>query len=92
MKKQKHHNQFVRCFENIQDLSLQEKFEYVVVLGGGLVVSRKTIRYNTKTKKYEIYNHIDDSKLKLTEKELKSGKHSNIYEAMQKRSLIAEIA
>ena len=82
------HNQFVRCVENIQDLSGQEKYEYAVVLGGGLMYSKKDIEYNKKTKKYRVFNYIDETKETLTEKELLK---SHIGEAMKKRSLIALI-
>jgi len=87
----KHHNQFVRCIENIQDLSGQGLYEYVVMLGGGLCGSYKTIKYNPKTKKFKVHNHIDDSTTSWTAKELMDKKLCVIGEAMQKRSLIAII-
>lgn len=77
--------------ENIQDLSGQGLFEYVMILGGGLCGSRKTIKYNPKTKKYSVFNHIDDSKFVVSEKELLNPKLSMLGEAMKKRALIAEI-
>jgi hypothetical protein len=82
------HNQFVRCVENIQDLSNQNIFEYALLLGGGGVFSGKNISYNDRSKKYTIYHSIDNSKECLTEKELK---RSNIGKGMKLRSLIAII-
>ena len=61
-----------------------------MLLNGG-VFSRKTIKYNTKTKKYAVINHIDDSKQFLTEKEIMNKKITLIGKAMFLRSLIALI-
>jgi hypothetical protein len=84
----KNHNQFVRCVENIQDLSGQNYFDYALLLGGGGVFSRKTISYNERSKKYRIDHSIDGSHEYLTEQELK---RSNIGKGMKLRSLIAII-
>ena len=83
-----HHNQFIRCIENIQDLSGQKLYEYAMLLGGGFAHSKKTIKYISKTKKYSIVNHIDNSKESLTEKDFKK---TLIFKAMAKRALIAII-
>ena len=80
------HNQFIRCIENIEDLSGQEKYEYGLLVGG-CAVSRKTICYNKKTKKFVVENHIDDTTEKLTKKQMVA----RFKEAMDKRCLIAEI-
>lgn len=82
------HNQFIRCVENIQDLSGQGLNEYALILGGGLVFSRKTIRYSPRKQRYNIHNHIDSTNEKLTERELLK---SNIGNGMKLRSLIAII-
>jgi uncharacterized protein YaaR (DUF327 family) len=87
----KNHNQFVRCLENIQDLSGQGLYEYALILGGSVFRSRKTISYDPKTKKYRIVNHIDDTTQTLTGKQIMDRKYTNIGEAMKKRCLIAEI-
>ena len=87
----KNHNQFVRCVKNIQDLSGQGFYEYVMILDGGLCGSRKTIKYNPKTKKYSVKSHIDGSRFIVTEKQLLNPKLSMLGEAMRKRSLIVEI-
>lgn len=88
--KKKHHNQFVRCLENIQDLSGQGLYEYAIKLNS-FMISRKTISYNPKTKKYKIINHIDDSKQYLTDKQMMNEEYTNIGKAMKLRALIAEI-
>lgn len=86
----KHHNQFVRCLENIQDLSGMGLYEYALIIGG-LANSMKTIRYNAKTDKYSILNHIDDTRQTLTAKQMLDKRYTNIGEGMKKRCLIALI-
>ena len=78
----KNHNQFVRCVENIQDLSLQEKYNYALVLGGGFAFSKKKIKYDQKTKMYSIDGYKVSGKQFMKELEGK---------VMAKRSLIAVI-
>lgn len=87
----KNHNQFVRCLENIQDLSLQKHFEYAMLLAGGPAFSRKTIKYNKKTSKYNIHNHIDNTRQTLTEADIINNRGTLIGEAIKKRSLIVLI-
>jgi len=84
----KNHNQFIRCVENIQDLTAQKHFDYALMLAGGLAYSRKTIKYDPKTRKYNVKNHIDGSKEVLTERALLK---SNIGTGICKRCLIAII-
>ncbi len=79
------HNQFVRCVENIQDLSLQGHYDYVLVLGGGGMFSRKDIEY--KRKRYYVFNHIDDTKEVMTEAQFKR----RFGKAMKLRCLIVQI-
>ena len=85
------HNQFVRCLENIQDLSGQGLYKYALILGGAGVFSRKTICYNKKTKQYRITNHIDDTKQTLTAKQIMDRKITLVGHAMEQRCLIAVI-
>jgi len=84
----KNHNQFVRCVENIQDLSGQKLYNYAMILGGGGMFSKKTIKYDTVSKLYKIRHGIDNSKEEMTETELKK---SLMGKAMRNRSLIAII-
>lgn len=86
----KNHNQFVRCLENIQDLTAQKQYNYAMILNGGLY-SLKTIRYIKKTGKYSITNHIDDSKQSLTGGQMMNVSLTHIGQAMSKRALIALI-
>lgn len=87
----KHHNQFVRCLENIQDLSGQKLYKYAVLVAGGMAHSKKTIRYYPASDMYQITNHIDRTKQVLTAKDMRDPKKTNIGTAMKKRCLIALI-
>lgn len=78
----KNHNQFIRCLENIQDLSGQKKYNYVLILGGGIIHSKKKIKYDTKTKMYSINGYKVSDKQFMRELEGK---------AMALRCLIAII-
>lgn len=92
MKKQKTKNQFVKNIDQLIELTEKGHHDYAIVLAGGLgLYSRKTIKYNKKTKKFSIYNHIDDSKMSLTHKELMDETITNIGKAMPLNSLIAII-
>lgn len=90
METPQNHNQFIRCVENIQDLTAQKHKEYVIRLNSG-IYSRKTIEYIKTKNKYKITNHIDNSKQILTEKELMNEKITHIGKAMKLRALIAII-
>jgi hypothetical protein len=58
--------------------------DYAIMLAGGAAISRKTIRL--KTKRWEIANHIDGSRQRLTDEELWT--ESNIGEALDKHALL----
>lgn len=61
--------------------------EFLMQLGGGLVVSRKTMRLVLRGKhkgEFIVYNHIDDSEDYLTEKELVNKEYTNIGDAIEK--------
>lgn len=88
--KKKNHNQFVRCIENIQDLSGMGHYEYAMLLNGG-AFSRKTIIWDKQDKLYRITNHIDGTFQDLTEAELMNPLNTHLAEAMKKRALIALI-
>ena len=90
MIKQKNHNQFIRCLENIQDLSGQKLYNYAMLLNGG-AYSRKTIKYDKKRNQYEITNHIDETHQTVTEIEIINNRGTLLGEAIKKRSLIALI-
>lgn len=89
--KTKNHNQFVRCVENIQDLSTQGMYEYAILLMGGGMFTRKIIKYNPKTGKY-VYSESgfgNGTKHAYTLEQLK--KETNVIKAMKNRALIAII-
>jgi hypothetical protein len=62
--------------------------DFRIPLMGGLMVSRKNIRYDYRTKKFEVFNGIDGSVQLLSEDGLEA--FSNIREAIRKGILIAE--
>lgn len=88
MPKQKY--KVVKSIEHLKKLALakdnENPKEFAIMLGRGLIFSRKTIVWDNET--FLILNHIDDSGQELTEKELKDPKNSNIYEAIKKRALL----
>ncbi len=61
--------------------------DFYILLKHGLV-SRKTIRYDKKKKIFTVYNHIDDTKQKLTEKELLLLRYTNIGRAIRKGAFV----
>lgn len=62
-----------------------------MLLAGGGAFSRKTIKYDPKTKKYYVTNHIDESKQIFTGIELINNRGTLIGKAISMRSLIALI-
>ncbi len=89
--KKKSNNQFVKTIPQLIELSEQGHNDFALVLGGGMCYSKKTIKYNPKTEKFTITNHIDNSKQRLTEKQLMDDKLTLIGKALSKKSLIAII-
>ncbi len=61
--------------------------EFYILLKFG-VVSRKSIKYDENKKIFTVYHHIDNTKEKLTEKELL--RNTNIGIAIRKGSFIKE--
>ena len=91
MKKPKTNNQFVKSLDRLMELIALGHTEYALVLGGGGMFSRKEITYNKKSKKFKIYNHIDNSKQTLTAKEIMDDSITHIGKAMPLNCLIALI-
>jgi len=58
--------------------------EFVIVLGGGGVVSRKEMMYDPADKMFLINNCIDDSEQDLTEKQLLNKNYTNIGVAIKR--------
>ena len=71
----------VQSVAHLRELIKDGTHGYALVLGGGVAFSRKTIR-TMRGGKFRIFNHIDDSKITLTEAELFTV--SNIGEAITK--------
>ena len=89
--KKKTKNKFVKDLNHLIQLIEQKHNDYALVLGGGGLFSRKTITYNPKSKKFKVFNHIDDTEQILTENQIIDKKYSNIGRAIPLRSLIAII-
>jgi hypothetical protein len=76
----------VRSIDELKELSHRER-EFVLFLKHGLV-SRKTIKYNPGTKRpFSIFNHIDDSRMRLSETELMNESITHVGTAIAKHSL-----
>ena len=77
----------VSSVSHLRRLIKSGRNEFFLLLSGGLVVSRKTVRLQ-KDGRFAIVNHIDDTKQVLTEVELFTA--SNIGEAITKGAFVAE--
>jgi len=64
-----------------------KEHEFALMLAGGLCFSRKTIKL-TKSGKYKITNHIDDTRQLLTAKQIMDSSYTNIGEGLTKRALL----
>ena len=89
MKKSK--NQFVTSTAQLIKLCKAGHKHYTLVLGGGIAHSRKTITYIKKNNRFNIFNHIDNSSIILTESQIMDRERSNIGKAMGLNSFICEI-
>ena len=90
--KTKSKNQFVKTLDQLKDLCKQGIKDYAIIVAPRIgLYSRKTITFNKKTNKFNIHNHIDDSKQSLTEKQIMDDKITHIGTAMPKRSLVTLI-
>jgi len=89
MKKTK--NQFVPNISVLKALIKEGHNNYALILGGGIAHSKKTIMYNEKTKRFIIWNHIDETDQSLTAKQLMDPQITNIGKAMPLNSLICII-
>ena len=77
----------VNSVSHLRELIKSGRNNFFILLAGGLVVSRKTIRVK-KDDRFAIVNHIDDTTEVLTEAELFTA--SNIGEAITKGAFVAE--
>jgi hypothetical protein len=81
-------NQFVTNLSELKLLIATGQYEYALILGGGIAYSRKTIKYDSKTKLFKILNHIDNTNEVLSAQQLKN---TNIGKAMPLNSLVCII-
>ena len=79
----------ITSITKLRELTNKEAKTFWLVLNHGLY-SKKKIKYNTKTKTFSILNFIDDSRQKLTEKQMNNQKFTNIGLAIKKHALILE--
>lgn len=91
MTQQKTKNKFVKNTTQLKKLLSEGYHEYALLLAGGIAISYKTIKYSAWNHKFQIINHIDDSRQELTEKELKDREYTLIGATMPLKSLIAII-
>ena len=73
----------VTSIEHIKELSkVNGRAEFIMLLAGGICRSSKEIHYDEQTKRFDIYNEIDDTfQSNLTEKSLYS--KTNIPKAIE---------
>lgn len=80
---------------NIEELNqaLDEKrHDFTLLIAGGLLHSRKRIKYNGKGKnEYHVTNHIDGTKQVLTAEQIFDDKLTNIGIGMQRGAFLCEI-
>ena len=85
-------NQFVTSLTHLAELIKQGHTDYAIVLAGGIgIFSRKTIKYSERTKRFNIINHIDESKQNLSAQQLLNEKYTLIGKAIPLNCLIAII-
>ncbi len=80
----------IKTVDKLKDLS-KNGIECFILLSGGLR-SSKYIRYDKDKKSFYVFNYIDGTDQLLTQKQLLDRQYCNISEAMEKGSLIAEVA
>lgn len=73
----------IKSVAELKKLTKNRSREGFIVLTGGLK-SSKQIEYHPETKRFFIYNFIDDTSQTLTEKELNT--KSNIIKAINRRA------
>ena len=74
--------QLIKSLTELKKLATDKVLECFILLNG-IARSSKNIRYNKKTKIFEVHNEIDDTIQFLTEKELFTD--SNIGKAIRNR-------
>jgi copper homeostasis protein CutC len=85
-------NKFVLNIEHLKELIKAGHTNYAIILGGGIgLYSRKTIKYNEKSKKFSIINHIDESRQSLDEEQIRDREYTMIAVAIPKKCLVAII-
>jgi len=63
----------------------------MIMLVSGAAFSRKNITLDPKKKIFFIYNYIDNTNQKLTEKQLIAGKLSNVHTALKRNALVVNL-
>ena len=74
----------IKSLEELQSLATNSTVAAYIRLNGGLR-SSKDITYNPETKKWWVYNDIDDTEQTLTTEQL--AEETNIIEALTKNAL-----
>lgn len=77
--------------KDFKNLLKQGYYEFRLQLGEGIIYSKKTIYYHPETKKYQIFNWIDETDQMLTEKQLFNRKITNIGLGIKRKALIVDL-
>ena len=78
---------------NIEELNqalMEERFEFFILLGGGLLRSSKHIEFASEDNTYYVFHAIDGSEETLTSEEMMDEEKSNIGKAMKQGCLFCE--
>jgi len=78
----------VKSIKEIKQIANTNSQEFCLMLGGGLMYSRKTIYWDSEEKIFYVTNHIDESEQMLTPRQINSARYTNIGEAIKKRALL----
>lgn len=81
----------ITSITQLKKLSSQKPIDAFITLKGGLV-SKKTIRWMTKKKRFNILNHIDNTRQSLSEDELNDSSITNIGKAIRMNSLVIALS
>lgn len=79
----------IKSVDELRKSIKDEHYQYYIQLNLG-IISRKDIELSEDGKKFIVINNIDDSKQRLTDKQIMDPNYTNIGEAMKKKAFFVE--